>query len=57
MANTGMEIKNNNNNLEVAAFQADLELARYRNRVETGALTDEEKEDRKAILDFLGYDK
>lgn len=40
---------------EAAAFLADLELAEYRHRVETGDLTEEEKEDRKAVLDFLGY--
>lgn len=57
MADTRMEIKNNNNGVsdEVAAFKADVELENYRHRVETGALTEEEKEDRKAVLDFLGY--
>jgi hypothetical protein len=56
MANTnGMEIKNDNINAEVAAFKADVELENYRHAVETGALTEEEKADRKEVLDFLGY--
>ena len=53
------EIKNNEANVEVSesvnAFQADLELEQYRHRVETGALTEEEKEDRQQVLDFLGF--
>lgn len=59
MADTSKEIKNNETNEEVSdsvkAFQADLELEQYRHRVETGALTEEEKEDRKRVLDFLGF--
>ena len=55
MANTGMEIKNNEVNAEVEAFKADVELEKYRHRVETGALTEEEQEDRKEVLNFLGY--
>lgn len=37
------------------AFKADLELAEYQHRVEAGELTEEEKEDRKKVLKFLGY--
>jgi len=59
MADTSKEIKNNEANVEVSesvnAFQADLELEQYRHRVETGALTEEEKEDRQQVLDFLGF--
>lgn len=55
MENNSMEIKNNEVSEDVAAFQADLELEKYRHRVETGALTEEEKEDRKQVLDFLGF--
>jgi hypothetical protein len=55
MADTSTEIKNNEVSADVAAFQADVELEKYRQRVETGALTEEEKEDRKQVLDFLGF--
>lgn len=55
MADTSTEIKNNKVSADVAAFQADVELEKYRQRVETGALTEEEKEDRKQVLDFLGF--
>lgn len=55
MADTNKEIKNNEVSADVAAFQADVELEKYRQRVETGALTEEEKEDRKQVLDFLGF--
>ena len=57
MADTSKEIKNNEVNAEVDAFQADVELEQYRHRVETGALTEEEKEDRKQVLDFLGFEE
>lgn len=55
MADTSTEIKNNEVSADVAAFHADVELEKYRQRVETGALTEEEKEDRKQVLDFLGF--
>lgn len=55
MADTSKEIKNNEVSDEVAAFQADKNLQEYLHRVETGALTEEEKEDRKEVLDFLGF--
>ena len=55
MAATSTEMKNNKVSADVAAFQADVELEKYRQRVETGALTEEEKEDRKQVLDFLGF--
>lgn len=55
MTDTSAEIKNNETSADVAAFQADVELEKYRQRVETGALTEEEKEDRKQVLDFLGF--
>lgn len=52
--------KNSNNKYEglseaAKAFKADLELAEYQHRVEAGELTEEEKEDRKKVLKFLGY--
>lgn len=49
------EMKKTETNAGIAAFLADIELERYRHRVETGALTDEEKEERKRILKFLGF--
>lgn len=50
------EIKKNEEvSAEVAAFKADVELEKYRHRVETGALTEEEKADREEVLKFLGY--
>lgn len=55
MADTSKEIKNNEVNAEVEAFKADVELEAYRHRVETGALTEEEKEDLKDVRAFLGY--
>ena len=55
MADTSKEIKNNEVNDEVAAFQADVKLQEYLHRVETGALTEEEMEDRKEVLNFLGF--
>lgn len=55
MANTSKEIKNNTTNAEIAAFNADVDLEAYRHRVETGALTDEEKADRQEVLEFLGF--
>lgn len=55
MADMSKEIKNNEVNDEVEAFKADVELEKYRHRVETGALTPEEMEDHKAVLEFLGY--
>lgn len=55
MADTSKEIKNNEVSAEVAAFKADVELEAYRHRVETGALTEEEKEDLKDVRAFLGY--
>lgn len=55
MANTSKEIKNNTTNAEIAAFNADVDLETYRHRVETGALTDEEKADRQEVLEFLGF--
>lgn len=55
MTDNSAEIKNNETSADVAAFQADVELEKYRQRVETGALTEEEKEDRKQVLDFLGF--
>jgi hypothetical protein len=55
MADTNTKIKNNEMSADVAAFQADVELEKYRQRVETGALTKEEKDDRKQVLDFLGF--
>ena len=39
----------------VEAFMADMELEKYRHRVEAGELTEEEMEDRRAVLEFLGY--
>lgn len=55
MTETSKEIKNNEVNAEVEAFKADVELEAYRHRVETGALTEEEKEDLKDVRSFLGY--
>ncbi len=55
MANeTSKEIKNNGMMTEVEAFKADVKMEDYAHRVETGALTPEEKEGRDAVLEFLG---
>ena len=42
------------NDDEMKAFNADIALAEYHNRVITGTLSDEEKEDRDFMLGFLG---
>jgi ABC-type Fe2+-enterobactin transport system substrate-binding protein len=58
MAELREEIKNTNTNEvsdEVKAFQADVALAQYQHRVESGALTEEEKEDRAQLLSALGF--
>ena len=38
---------------ELEAFRADLEMARYTDRVEKGELTEEELENRNAMLSFI----
>lgn len=55
MENISKKMKKSETDTGVAALLADIELEQYRHRVETGALTDEEKEEREQILDFLGY--
>ncbi len=55
MAKISKEMKKTETNAGIAAFLADIELEQYCHRVETGALTDEEKEERRQILKFLGY--
>lgn len=55
MAKESKEIKKTNEEREMDAFKADVEMAKYRARVKNGELTEEEKADRKAIRDFLGY--
>lgn len=39
---------------DIAAFNADLHLAEYMERVERGELTEEEKACREAIRNFIG---
>lgn len=39
---------------DIAAFNADLHLAEYMERVEKGELTEEEKACREAIRNFIG---
>lgn len=40
---------------EMEAFNADVAQAKYMARVENGELTEEELENRNAMLSFLGY--
>ena len=40
---------------EINAFNADVKLAEYQHRIESGQLTAEEEESRNKFLDFLGF--
>lgn len=40
---------------EMEAFKADVAMAKYMARVENGELTEEEQENRNAMMNFLGF--